>query len=80
MTSEFNQIINLVKFKNEKFENISYKEVYELKLNSENNNNNTSIVFNTQNNSSQLIDNSDACFEFIFNINLKQLKLVQKQI
>ena len=47
MTSEFNQIINLVKSKNEKVENISYKEVYELKLDPQNNNN-TSIVFNTQ--------------------------------
>ena len=32
MTNEFNQIINLVKFKNEKVENISYKEVYKLRL------------------------------------------------
>ena len=55
MTNEFNQIINLVKSKNEKVEHISYKEVFKLKLNPENNNN-TSIVFNTQNNSSQLID------------------------
>ena len=67
MTSEFNQIINLVKSKNEKVEHISYKEVYKLKLNPENNNN-TSIVFNTQNNSSQLIDYSNAYFQFIFNI------------
>ena len=67
MTNEFNQIINLVKFKNEKVENISYKEVYKLKLIPENNNN-TSIVFNTQNNSSQLIDYSNAYFQFIFNI------------
>ena len=67
MTNEFNQIINLVKSKNEKVENISYKEVYKLKLNPENNNN-TAIVFNTQNNSSQLIDYSNAYFQFIFNI------------
>ena len=67
MTSEFNHIINLVKSKNEKVEHISYKEVYKLKLNPENNNN-TSIVFNTQNNSSQLIDYSNAYFQFIFNI------------
>ena len=65
MTSEFNQITNLVKSKNEKVENISYKEIYKLKLNPENNNN-TSIVFNTQNNSSQLIDYSNAYFQFIF--------------
>ena len=67
MTNEFSQIINLVKSKNEKVENISYKEVYKLKLNPENNNN-TSIVFNTQNNSSQLIDYSNAYFHSIFNI------------
>ena len=67
MTNEFNQIINLVKSKNEKVEHISYKEVYKLKLNPENNNN-TSIVFNTQNISSQLIDYSNGYFQFIFNV------------
>ena len=67
MTNEFNQIINLVKSKNEKIEHIFYKEVYKLKLNPENNNN-TLIVFNTQNNSSQLIDYSNAYFQFISNI------------
>ena len=34
MTSELNQIVNLIKSKNEKVENISYKEVNKLKLNS----------------------------------------------
>ena len=67
MTSEFNQIINLIKSKNGKVEHISYKEVYKLKLNPENNNN-TTIVFNTQNNSNQLSDYSNAYFKFIFNI------------
>ena len=67
MTNEFNQIINLVKSKNEKVEHISYKEVYKLKLNPENNNNNR-IEFNTKNISSQLIDYSNAYFQFIFNI------------
>ena len=67
MTSEFNQIINLVKSKNEKVEHISYKEVYKLKLNPENNTNNL-IEFNTKNNSSQLIDYSNAYFQFIFNV------------
>ena len=67
MTNEFNQIINLVKSKNEKIEHISYKEVYKLKLNPENINN-TRIVFNTQNDSSQLIDYSNGYFQFIFNI------------
>ena len=69
MTNEFNQIINLVKSKNEKVEHISYKELYKLKLNPENNNN-TAIVFNTQNISSQLIDYSNSYFQFIFNIKL----------
>ena len=67
MTNEFNQIINLVKSKNEIVEHISYKEVYKLKLNPENNNN-SRIEFNTKNNSSQLIDYSNAYFQFIFNI------------
>ena len=67
MTTEFNQIINLVKSKNEKVEHISYKEVYKLELNPENDNN-TAIVFNTQNISSQLIDYSNAYFQFIFNV------------
>ena len=67
MTNEFNQIINLVKSKNETVEHISYQEVYKLKLNSETNTNNT-IVFNTQNISSQLIDYSNAYFQFIFNV------------
>ena len=67
MSNEYNQIMNLVKSKNEKIENISYKEIYKLRLDAQNSNN-TSIVFNTQNNSSQLIDYSNAYFQFIFNI------------
>ena len=67
MINEFKQIINLVKSKNEKVEHISYKEIYKLKLNPENNNN-TAIVFNTQDISSQLIDYSNAYFQFVFNI------------
>ena len=59
--------MNLVKSKNEEVEHISYKEIYELRIDPQNNNN-TSIVFNTQNNSSQLIDYSNAYFQFIFNI------------
>ena len=69
MTNEFNQIINLVKSKNEKVEYISYKEVYKLKLNPENVNN-TAIVFNTQNISSQLVDYSNAYSQFIFNVKI----------
>ena len=67
MTNEFKQINNLIKSKNEKVEHISYKEVYKLKLNPENNNN-TRMEFNTKNISSQLIDYSNAYFQFIFNI------------
>ena len=67
MTNEFNQIINLVKSRNEKIEHISYKEVYKLKLNPENNNN-TWMEFNTKNISSQLIDYNNAYFQFIFNV------------
>ena len=51
MSNEFKQIINLVKSKSEKVEHISYKEVYKLKLNPENNNN-TWMEFNTKNISS----------------------------
>ena len=67
MTNEFKQINNLVKSKNDKVEDICYKEVYKLKLNPENNNN-IRIEFNTKNISSQLIDYSNAYFQFIFNI------------
>ena len=67
MTNEFKQINNLVKSKSEKVEHISYKEVYKLKLNPENNNN-TRIEFNTKNISSQLIDYTNAYFQFIFNV------------
>ena len=68
MTAELNQIINLVKSKNEKVENISYKEVNKLELNPENNSS-TSLVFNTQSIiSSKLIDYTNAYFQFIFDI------------
>ena len=67
MTSEFKQITNLVKSKNEIVKNISYKDVYKLRLDAQTNNN-TAIVFNTQNNSNRLIDYSNAYFQFIFNI------------
>ena len=78
MTNEFNQIINLVKSKNEKVEHISYKEVYKLKLNPENNNIVSSIVSNTQNNSSQLIDYSNAYFQIIFNIKFETAEACTK--
>ena len=77
MTNEFNQIINLVKSKNEIVEHISYKEVYKLKLNPENNTNNI-IEFNTKNNSSQLIDYSNAYFQFIFDIKFETAQACTK--
>ena len=67
MANEFNQIINLIKSKNEIVENISYKEVYKLKLNPESNSTNL-IEFNTKNISSQLIDYNNGYFQFIFNV------------
>ena len=36
MTSELTQIVNLVKSKNEKAENICYKEVHKIKISKEN--------------------------------------------
>ena len=67
MTSEYQQIISLIRSKNEKVENISYKEVNKIKLNPEENNS-TSIVFNTQSISSKLIDYSNAYIQFQFDI------------
>ena len=67
MTNEYKQITDLVKSKNEKVENISYKEVNKIKLNPEENNS-TSIVFNTQSISSKLIDYSNAYIQFQFDI------------
>ena len=67
MTNEYQQIINLIKSKNEKVENISYKEVNKIKLNPEKNNS-TAIVFNKQSISSKLIDYSNAYIQFQFDI------------
>ena len=78
MSNEFKQIINLVKSKSEKVENISYKEVYKLKLNPENNNN-TRMEFNTKNISSQIIDYSNAYFQFIFNVKFATADACTKQ-
>ena len=46
MTSELTQIVNLVKSKNEKIENICYKEVHKIKISKEDGTN--PIVFNTK--------------------------------
>ena len=64
MTIELSQIINLVKSKNEKVENICYKEVHKIKLNKEDGNN--PIVFNAKSISSKLIDYSNAYIQFQF--------------
>ena len=78
MTSELNQIMNLIKSKNEKVENISYKEVNKLKLNPEDNNS-TSIVFNTQSISSKLIDYTNAYFQFVFDIKFETADACTKE-
>ena len=67
MTNEYQQITNLVKSKNERVENLCHKEVNKIKLNPEENNS-TSIVFNTQSISSKSIDYSNGYIQFQFDI------------
>ena len=67
MESELDQIVNLIKSKNEKIENISYKSVTKWKHKPDDNESN-SIVFNTKSISIQLINYSNAYFQVIFNI------------
>ena len=66
MTSELNNIINLIKSKNEKVENICYKEVHKIKLEKRDGNN--PIVFNTKTVLSNLVDYSNAYIELQFDI------------
>ena len=66
MTSELTQIVNLIKSKNEKVENICYKEVHKIKISKEDGNN--PIVFNTKSVLSKLVDYSNAYIEFQFDI------------
>ena len=66
MTSELNNIINLIKSKNEKVENICYKEVHKIKLNKRDGSN--PIVFNTKTVLSNLVDCSNSYIEFQFDI------------
>ena len=66
MTSELTQIVNLAKSKNEKIENICYKEVHKIKMNKEDGSN--PIVFNTKSVLSKLVDYSNAYIEFQFDI------------
>ena len=66
MTSELNQIVNLIKSKNEKIENICYKEIHKIKISKENSD--SPIVFNTKSVLSKLIDYSNAYIQFQFDI------------
>ena len=66
MTTELTQITNLVKSKNEKVENICYKEVHKIKITKEDGD--SPIVFNTKNVSSKLVDYSTAYIKFQFDI------------
>ena len=66
MTSELNNVTNLIKSKNEKVENICYKEVHKIKLEKRDGNN--PIVFNTKTVLSNLVDYSNSYVEFQFDI------------
>ena len=66
MTTELTQITNLIKLKNEKVENICYKEVHKIKLDKRDGSN--PIVFNTKSILIKLIDYSNAYIEFQFDI------------
>ena len=66
MTSELNNITNLIKSKNEKVENVCYKEVHKIKLDKIDGSN--PIVFNTKSILTNLIDYSNAHIEFQFDI------------
>ena len=66
MTSELNHIVNLIKSKNEKVENICYKEVHKIKLDKRDGSN--PIVFNTKTFLSNLVDYSNSYIEFQFDI------------
>ena len=66
MTTELTQITNLIKSKNEKIENICYKEAHKVKITKENGD--SPMVFNTKNILSKLIDYSNAYIQFQFDI------------
>ena len=66
MTTELTQITNLIKSKNEKVENICYKEVHNIKLDKIDGSN--PIAFNTKSFLTNLIDYSNAYIEFQFDI------------
>ena len=66
MTSELNNITNLIKSKNEKVANVCYKEIYKIILDKRDGSN--PIVFNTESILTNLIDYSNAHIEFQFDI------------
>ena len=66
MTTELTQITNLAKSKNEKVENISYKEVHKIKISKEDGD--SPIIFNTKSILSKLVDYSNAYIQFQFDI------------
>ena len=66
MTSELNNITNLIKSKNEKGANACYKEVHKIKLDKRDGSN--PIVFNTKSILTNLIDYSNAHIEVQFDI------------
>ena len=78
MTSELNQIVNLVKSKNENVENVCYKEVHKIKISKEDGD--SPIVFNTKSILCKLVDYSNAYIQFEFILNFKHLMLVERQI
>ena len=66
MTYELNHIVNLIKSKNEKVENICYKEVHRIKLDKRDGSN--LIVFNTKTVLSNVVDYSNSYIEFQFDV------------
>ena len=76
MTSELTQITNLIKSKNEKIENICYKEVHKIKISKENSD--SPIVFNTKSILSKLIDYTNAYIEFKFDIKFASVDVCTK--
>ena len=76
MTSELTQIKNLIKSKNEKIENICYKEVHKIKISKENSD--SPIVFNTKSILSKLIDYTNVYIEFRFDIKFASVDVCTK--
>ena len=66
LSSELNQIVNLVKSRSEKVENICYKEVHKIKINKEDGD--SPIVFNNKIILTKLVDYSNAYIQFQFDI------------